>query len=86
MVDSVQRASYNVTQRRSEHFEVSSTKILAVFVDVNIANLPDSIQDEILLKLMLKDGYEIFVTGFQPSCWYCVWSIMNHMLVGITKE
>ena len=75
VVDSVQRASYNVTQRRSELFGVSSANILVVFVDISTANLPDDIQSAILLKLMIDDEYEVFVTGFQPSCTYCVYSI-----------
>ena len=73
-----------MTQRRSEHYGVSSANVLAVFVDISSTNLPDDIQNAILLKYMNDDDYEIFVTGFQPSCMYCVYStfcILLHNMV-----
>ena len=54
---------------------MSSANILVVFVDISTANLPDDIQSAILLKFMIDDEYEVFVTGFQPSCTYCVYTV-----------
>jgi len=75
VIDSVERASYNITQSRSELYEISSANVLAVFVDINSVNLPDNIQNTILIKFMNDDDYEIFVTGFQPSCMFSLCTI-----------